>query len=122
MAASLVIETDGSLEQTDALKVAYDGAAHTGYHVLHHSLQDVMDDPRAIGAAGGDVSPTCSACSVFDTCGGGLYPHRYRPGNGFANPSVYCHDLKRLIEHVSDRVERGLAEAAAGTGVGLARA
>jgi len=37
-------------------------------------------------------------------CGGGLYPHRYRQGTGFRNPSVYCDDLLRLISHISGRV------------------
>jgi uncharacterized protein len=105
---SLVIETDGSIEQTDALKVAYEGAAWTGYDVFDDSLDDVLADPLAVGDLRGNPSPICRACSVFDTCGGGLYPHRYRPGSGFSNPSVYCHDLKRLIEHVAGRLERDL--------------
>ena len=36
----------------------------------------------------------------MEICGGGLYPHRYRHGEGFRNPSVYCDDLMRLITHV----------------------
>jgi uncharacterized protein len=40
----------------------------------------------------------------MEICGGGLYPHRYRQGTGFRNPSVYCEDLLHLITHVSDRV------------------
>jgi uncharacterized protein len=38
-------------------------------------------------------------------CGGGHYAHRYRPGRGFANPSVYCPDLIRLIGHIRERVQ-----------------
>jgi uncharacterized protein len=41
---------------------------------------------------------------VHRVCGAGLYSHRYRPDTGFLNPSVYCTDLRRLIEHVRDRV------------------
>ncbi len=37
-------------------------------------------------------------------CGAGHYPHRYRSGNGFANPSVYCRDLEHLIHHIRGRV------------------
>ncbi|WP_344056718.1 HEXXH motif domain-containing protein, partial [Microbispora corallina] len=44
-------------------------------------------------------------CPVVDTCGGGLYAHRYREGTGFANPSVYSADLYRLITHVRDRID-----------------
>jgi len=34
-------------------------------------------------------------------CGGGLYAHRYKSGNGFDNPSVYCADLKVLIPMIT---------------------
>jgi uncharacterized protein len=40
----------------------------------------------------------------MEICGGGLYPHRYRSGEGFRNPSVYCADMKRLIGHVRKRL------------------
>jgi uncharacterized protein len=103
---SLVIETDGSLEQTDALKVAFPGAAATGFNIFDHTLDDVLAEPAAVGSMTGleALSDTCRRCPVVDVCGGGLYPHRYRPGTGFANPSVYCADLKRLIDHVTDRL------------------
>jgi uncharacterized protein len=51
----------------------------------------------------------------MNVCGGGLYPHRYRPGEGFRNPSVYCPDLLRLIEHVSARVTADVARITATT-------
>jgi uncharacterized protein len=57
---------------------------------------------RQIGAAA--LAAQCQACPVMEICGGGLYPHRYRHGAGFGNPSVYCDDLMRLITHVRDRV------------------
>jgi uncharacterized protein len=50
------------------------------------------------------LSLTCQECPIVSACGGGLYPHRYRAANGFENPSVYCHDLARLIGHIQDRV------------------
>jgi uncharacterized protein len=108
---SLVIETDGSLEQTDALKVAFPGAAATGYNVFEHTLDQLTADPAAFGSASGYevLSPTCQACPIVHACGGGLYPHRYRPGTGFANPSVYCHDLTKLIVHIDERIQAGLA-------------
>lgn len=38
-------------------------------------------------------------------CGGGLFAHRYRAGDGFHNPSVYCADLLHLIKHVGRTVQ-----------------
>jgi uncharacterized protein len=109
-ARMVVIETDGSLEQEDTLKVAYDGATATGLHVARDSLDSALLLPqivaRQIGARA--LSAPCQVCSVRAVCGGGLYPHRYREGTGFLNPSVYCPDLLALIGHVRDRVQADL--------------
>jgi len=102
----VVVDTDGSIKQLDSLSSAYPGAADTGLHVTSSSFDDALDHPttvaRQIGA--GALSQQCRACQVMEICGGGLYPHRYRRGAGFRNPSVYCADLLQLITHVRDRV------------------
>jgi uncharacterized protein len=94
-----VIETDGAWEQVDSVKVAYHDAAATGLNVFAHPVDEVAAHPavaaRQAGVAG--LCDTCRACPVVRVCGGGLYPHRYRGGSGFHNPSVYCADLKELI-------------------------
>ncbi len=98
----VVIETDGSLEQADSLKTAYDGAPATGLDIFRHSLDAAARHSgiaaRQEGLAG--LCAKCRACPVVTSCGGGLYAHRYRTGTGFANPSVYCDDLMKLINHV----------------------
>ena len=105
-AGLVVIETDGHYEQVDSLKAAFDGAPETGTDVFRHSLDTVAAHPgiqaRQQGAAG--LCQTCQQCPVLASCGGGLYPHRYRTGNGFDNPSVYCTDLLALISHISSRL------------------
>lgn len=110
-AAMLVVETDGSIEQVDILKSAYEGAAATSLHVLTHSFADALLLPgvvaRQIGARA--LGPVCAACPLARVCGGGLYPHRYRSGSGFLNPSVYCADLYRLITHIHRTVAADVA-------------
>lgn len=107
----VVVDTDGAIKQLDSLSSTYPGAADTGRHVLTDSFDDVLDHPttvaRQIGADA--LSAQCRACPVMRICGGGLYPHRYRRGDGFRNPSVYCADLERLITHVADRVTTDIA-------------
>jgi uncharacterized protein len=104
----LVVATDGSMEQVDALRSAYDGASATGLNVFSDSFDTALAHPaivaRQIGIAA--LSDTCRSCSVRDACGGGFYPHRYRPGEGYRNPSVYCPDLFRLIQHIRMRLLR----------------
>ncbi|MEV0781564.1 FxsB family cyclophane-forming radical SAM/SPASM peptide maturase [Streptomyces sp. NPDC050423] len=109
---AVVVETDGSIEQVDSLKSAYDTAAATGLDVFRHTFDDALRHPgvaaRQAGAAA--LAAACRACPLLTVCGGGHYAHRYRAENGFINPSVYCADLERLIRHVADR----LADATAG--------
>jgi uncharacterized protein len=103
----VVIETDGAIEQVDTLKAAYHGAGATGLHVTRDALDAALLQPglvaRQIGVRA--LSAECRACRIHRVCGGGVYAHRYRPGTGFANPSVYCSDLMRLIGHIRGRVQ-----------------
>jgi uncharacterized protein len=105
----VVIETDGSYEQSDALKTTTDGGAATGLHVAAHSLDDVL---RHLDGAGGGAPSACRGCPVVSVCGGGLRAHRYRAGRGdpFDNPSAYCADLLEIIGHIRRRVTADLLE------------
>jgi uncharacterized protein len=105
-AAYAVIDTDGSLQQVDVLKLAYSGAPETGLTVYDNEIDDMFGHPaivaRQLGLAG--LSPACQQCQLVRVCGGGHYSHRYRPGSGFLNPSVYCSDLMALISHIAGRI------------------
>ncbi len=102
----IVVETDGSIEQTDALKSVRQGEAATGLHVVPDPFDAALRLPsiaaRQIGV--GALARECQSCEIRDVCGAGLYPHRYRPGTGFRNPSVYCADLFALILHIRGRL------------------
>jgi uncharacterized protein len=104
--AVLVIESDGAIEQVDALKSAYPGAAATGLSVLRDDLDEALTDPgivaRQIGMRA--LAGECLRCPVRRVCGGGHYAHRYAPGAGFRNPSVYCADLRIFLDHVRHRL------------------
>jgi uncharacterized protein len=104
--AVVVIDTDGAIKQVDALYAAYDGAADTGLSVLTDDLDAALDHPTTVATQMGllALSDQCQACRVRDVCGGGYYPHRYRAGEGFRNPSVYCPDLLALIMAIRDHV------------------
>ena len=105
-AAFAVIDTDGSLQQVDVLKLAYGGAPETGLTVHGNKIDDMFGNPaivaRQLGLEG--LSSTCQQCELVRVCGGGHYPHGCRPGNGFLNPSVYCSNLAALISHIAGRI------------------
>jgi uncharacterized protein len=103
----IVIETDGGIEQADSLKSAFQGAPETGLHVSRDSFDAALLHPSVAARQIGEraLSATCRSCRLMRVCGGGLYAHRYREGNGFSNPSVYCPDLQRIINHIRSAVE-----------------
>lgn len=106
----VVIECDGSIEQTDVLKTTVEGGSATGLHLQTATLDEVNAHPvfrtRHAGLAG--LSAMCQACPIVRVCGGGLYAHRFRSDNGFDNPSVYCRNLATLIEHIQRRIDADL--------------
>lgn len=112
--ALIVVDTDGSMEQVDTLKSAFPGAPATGMNVFDHSFDEALILPpiaaRQIGIRA--LADDCLACPVREVCGGGYFPHRYRPGQGFKNPSVYCADLRHLISHIGRRIRPDLASRA----------
>lgn len=107
----LVIETDGAIEQGDSLKVAFQGAPHTGFHVSTDALDAALSLPGIVARQLGSqaLSAQCRACRIQRVCGGGLYAHRYRSGTGFYNPSVYCPDLMRLIDYIHDCMQSSIS-------------
>ncbi|GAA2868137.1 radical SAM protein [Actinoplanes cyaneus] len=102
----VTIETDGAIEQSDALKTAADGAAGTGLNVFDNTLDEALAHPgvraRQVGLEG--LAESCRRCPAVRVCGGGHYAHRFRAPADFGNPTVYCADQLRLIDHIRDRV------------------
>jgi len=111
----LTVQTDGEVQDSDVLKITFPGAAHlgSGYSVYQSDFTEVLRSPhlleRARLATPDGLCATCRACHLVNLCGGGYVPHRYKPGNGFDNPSIYCGDLAFLIRHIQDRLSADLA-------------
>ena len=74
--------------------------------MFDHDFDAALAEPaiaaRQIGLAA--LGDQCQACPVVRICGGGYYPHRYRAGHDFREPSVFCPDLLRLIAYIDRRV------------------
>ncbi|WP_231956880.1 MULTISPECIES: FxsB family cyclophane-forming radical SAM/SPASM peptide maturase [unclassified Actinoplanes] len=109
----VTIETDGAIEQSDALKTTADRAAATGLNVFDHTLDEALAHPgvRARQSGLASLAETCRRCPAVAVCGGGHYAHRFRAPADFANPTVYCADQRRLIDHIRDRVFADLRRA-----------
>lgn len=113
---AITIETDGSLEVTDALKTTAPGLGALGLSVHRDSFDEAMRHPavRAMRRTVDRLSAECQACPIVEVCGGGQYSHRFGPDGGFLHRSVYCRDLIRLITHIIDRLPAGYVRARLG--------
>jgi uncharacterized protein len=111
-ARMVVIETDGSIEQVDTLKAVYHGAATTGLHMSRDPLDAALLLPGIVARQLGvmALAAQCRVCPIHQICGSGMYAHRYRSGSGFANPTVYCPDLMRLIGHIQEVMQNDISE------------
>lgn len=107
----LSIETDGSYHDLDVLKVTQDGITRLAGNVIDTPIAEVATSAaiaqhrRHLRKEG--LSQICQSCEIVDICGGGSLPHRYSD-NGFVNPTVYCNEMKRLVAHISHRLNEHL--------------
>jgi uncharacterized protein len=108
--AAITVETDGTLEVTDALKTTAPGLGALGMSVHHNSLDQAADHPavRAARRVAENLATGCQICPLRTICGGGQYSHRFGPDGSFTHPSVYSRDLFRLITHIRGRVRERL--------------
>ena len=108
----LGIETDGSYHDLDVLKITKQGQTALGAHVTTTSIAEIASSPKLTAHRKllklDGVAPTCRSCSVVEVCGGGSVPHRYS-AEGFTNPTVYCHEMLSLINHVKGRLLNTMA-------------
>ena len=104
----LVIDTDGSIQALDALKVCWEGTAESGLNVFEHGFDDLHKGLPLLQRVVHEGIPMCAACESCrerETCGGGYLPHRYSRSNGFDNPSIWCQDLLKLFAYVRNYID-----------------
>lgn len=109
---TIIIETNGALEPHDVLRICPEFDRASGVAVGSGAIEEFYSSPIYREAANLDQRhcDTCLSCQYFKICKGGHYIHRYKRGSGFMNPSVHCHTLKNIIEHVGNRITRDLFE------------
>lgn len=109
----IAVETDGTMESLDVLRVCETGLSSTGLNVCEHDFEDLAQGSQRIYEAmcfGFPAASVCRACAEFGTCGGGYPPHRYSQTAQFDNPSVWCADIKALLSHMRGAISaRGFA-------------
>ncbi|HEV7506751.1 MAG TPA: cyclophane-forming radical SAM/SPASM peptide maturase YhhB [Thermoanaerobaculia bacterium] len=104
----LIVDADGSVTKNDTLKSSFDGADRfpVPWSIHTHSLGDILRsvDFAEYQAMQRPSNPICLSCPELSICGGGMTLQRWRDGNGYDNPSVYCEDQKLLIGRIREKV------------------
>ena len=103
----LVIETDGTVNKNDTLKVAHNGADRfdqASWSILSDSLLDIV---HSRGFADyylqqRPTAPQCRACPELHVCGGGMVAHRWSDDRAFDNPSIFCADQLMVISRMRE--------------------
>jgi uncharacterized protein len=106
----LLIDTDGSIQALDALKVCCEGKPESGLNIFEHGFDDLhkgLPLLHRLVHEGIPMCATCAACPEGAVCRGGYLPHRYSRANEFDNPSIWCQDLLKLFTHVRNYVATG---------------
>jgi uncharacterized protein len=108
----LVIETDGSIEAVDVLKICGDGFTKEGFHIQNNEIDDSFNAEliNKFIHANENLPDICSKCTLQTLCGGGYLPHRFDTKNSFNNPSIYCHDLAKIITHIQNAILKDIPE------------
>ncbi|WP_165191639.1 cyclophane-forming radical SAM/SPASM peptide maturase YhhB [Caulobacter soli] len=107
----LVVETDGTLTKNDTLKSANGSDRFDKTWTVFDDLRVLVGAPDFIAyhQAQRPSAPECRACPDLKICGGGMPTHRWSAARGLDNPSVFCADQKRLIDHMRAQIASRIA-------------
>jgi len=109
----IMVESDGTWEPLDTLRICGNGMTRTGLDVRTCDVEAIWNFPLyQMGLRNQEfLSKQCQSCAYRQVCGGGYLPHRYRHDTGFANPSIYCADLLAVLSHIQQRIVSDLQRA-----------
>lgn len=96
----IFVETDGTIEGLDVLRVCAQKYCVTHLNVLDHDFSQIFaSESFYYSVIRGEVPlpSACSRCCERSTCGGGYLPHRYSKEREFDNRTVWCQDMLILF-------------------------
>ncbi|UZT97800.1 radical SAM protein [Chryseobacterium fluminis] len=107
-----ILETNGNLEVADSIRACYEGITRNDINIHTHEIDAVLEDPLFDIYINSHqmVNEKCLNCPIYDICGGGFLLNRYSNENGFDNPTIYCHDMIKLVSYIQNDLINSLPE------------
>ncbi|MCJ7934897.1 MAG: radical SAM protein [Chryseobacterium sp.] len=107
-----VLETNGNLEVSDSIRACYEGITRNDINIHTHAIEALHEDRLfdVFFNSHNMVNDKCLNCSIYDICGGGFLGNRYSNDKGFDNPTIYCHDMIKLVSHIQNDIINSLPE------------
>lgn len=100
----VTIESDGSIEAVDILRITKHGYTQNNLNIFDNEIEDIqsIESFNLSYFSHQIICKECSLCDLKNICGGGMVAHRFKSENEFNNPSVYCEDIKYIINHINN--------------------
>jgi uncharacterized protein len=108
-----VVNTDGSYEYPDYLRVAGDGSACTPFHISTDGIAALAADPlfARLLKLRDELPAKCAGCRHRLICGGGFLPGRSDAKDGIAQrESVLCADQMHFFDAAFGLIESSLQQ------------
>ncbi|MGZ5198945.1 MAG: radical SAM protein [Telluria sp.] len=108
-----VVNTDGSYEYPDYLRVAADGGASTAFNIEQHEIEALHHDRgfARLLALRDELPYACARCRHREVCGGGFLPGRSDAVEFIsARPSVLCADQMRFFDTALSIIQDALVQ------------
>lgn len=108
-----VVNTDGSYEYPDYLRVAGDGSACTSFHISTDGIAALAADPlfARLLKLRDELPAKCTGCRHRLICGGGFLPGRSDAKDGIAQrESVLCADQMHFFDAALGLIESSLQQ------------
>ncbi|MBT5338148.1 radical SAM protein [Candidatus Falkowbacteria bacterium] len=98
----LTIDTDGSIQLVDDLRICGDGFVELGLNVQKNKLVDFFDHSKvkALHQSEVNLPEQCVSCDYLNICGSGGHAFRHTGKDTYDAPSIYCRETIQLIEHI----------------------
>jgi len=102
----LVIETNGDIETTAALKSCGNGFTKENNNIINTSIEESLNSEliKLCVQSHQNLCGICESCEIKTLCGGGRINQRYSDSNKFDNPSIYCKDIKLIVSHIQNKM------------------